>query len=333
MPDATHDPREISGEGRGRLMDFPHGRGSGLPPQNNLPLQLTSFVGRGREVADLETLLAGEARLLTLTGPGGCGKTRLALSAASRLAGGFEDDVWWVELAPLSDPALVPQAVASAIGVREAPGRSPTEALLEQLESRKTLLVLDNCEHLVQCCADLVDTLLRSCPSVRILATSREPLGVAGEVAWLVPSLVVPDPEQRLPVEELGRREAICLFVERARAVASGFELTQVNAPAVTRVCRMLDGMPLAIELAAARVRVLSVEQIASRLDESFDLLTSGQRTALPRQRTLRAAIDWSHDLLGRKERVLFRGLSVFAGGFTLEAAEAVCAGEGSRWG
>ena len=327
MPDATHDPREISGEGRGRLMDFPHGRGSGLPPQNNLPLQLTSFVGRGREVADLETLLAGEARLLTLTGPGGCGKTRLALSAAARLAGGFEDGVWWVELAPLSDPALVPQAVASAIGVREAPGRSPTEALLEQLESRKTLLVLDNCEHLVQCCADLVDTLLRSCPSVRVLATSRETLGIVGERAWLVPSLALPG--QQSSIEEMRQSEAISLFVERAQAVVSTFELTEHNAPAVARVCRMLDGMPLAIELAAARVKVLSVEQISSRLQDSFALLSGGSRTALPRQRTLKAAIDWSYELLSEIERILLGRLSVFAGGWTLEAAEDVGSGGG----
>jgi predicted ATPase len=173
MPDATHEPGEVSGEGRGRLIDFPREREPGLVAQNNLPLQLTSFVGREREVADLEKLLAGDdVRLLTLTGPGGCGKTRLALSAASRQAGGFEDGVWWVELASLSDPALVPQAVASALGVREAPGRSPTKALLEHLVSRKTLLVLDNCEHLVQSCAALADTLVRTCPRVRILATT-----------------------------------------------------------------------------------------------------------------------------------------------------------------
>ena len=325
MPDATHEPREVSGEGR--MMDFPRGRGSGLPPQNNLPLQLTSFIGREREVADLETLLAGEARLLTLTGPGGCGKTRLALSAAARLAGGFEDGLWWVELAPLSDPALVPQAVASAIGVREAPGCSPTEALLEHLESRKTLLVLDNCEHLVQSCADLVDTLLRSCPRVRVLATSRETLGIVGERAWLVPSLALPG--QQSSIEEMRQSEAISLFVERAQAVVSTFEVTEHNAPAVARVCRMLDGMPLVIELAAARVKVLSVEQISSRLQDSFALLSGGSRTALPRQRTLKAAIDWSYELLSEIERILLGRLSVFAGGWTLEAAEDVGSGGG----
>jgi len=311
------------------LIDFPRERGPGLPPQNNLPLQLTSFVGREREVADLEERLAGEARLLTLIGPGGCGKTRLALSAASRLAAGFEDGLWWVDLAPLSDPDLVAQAVAQALGVREAPGRSPTEAVLEHLEGRKTLLVLDNCEHLVEACAALADALLRSCPKVCILATSREALGVGGESAWLVPSLALPEPGQLPPIEKLTRYEAISLFAERANSVASTFELTEANAPAVARVCQMLDGMPLAIELAAARVRVLSVEQISSRLEDSFALLTGGSRTALPRQRTLRAAIDWSYELLSEEERALLGRLSVFAGGFALEAAEEVCGGEG----
>src|SRR5829696_3502634 len=328
MPDATHKPRKVSGEGRGRLIDFPRERGPGLPPQNNLPLQLTSFVGREREVADLEERLAGEARLLTLIGPGGCGKTRLALSAASRLAAGFEDGVWWVDLAPLSDPDLVAQAVAQALGVREAPGRSPTEAVLEHLEGRKTLLVLDNCEHLVEACAALADALLRSCPELRVLATSREALGITGEVAWPVPSLSLPGSQNLPPLKELPHYEAVRLFVERAGAVASAFELTEHNAPAVAQLCCGLDGMPLAIELAAARVRVLSVEQIASRLKDSFGLLTGGSRTSVPRQQTLRATIDWSHELLSENEQVLFRRLSVFAGGFTLEAAEAVCVGE-----
>jgi len=317
---------DTSGSGPGSPVAFPRMRVAERVA-SNLPAELTSFVGRGREVEDLETLLEGEARLVTLTGPGGCGKTRLALSAASRLAGGFEDGVWWVELAPLSDPALVPQAVASAIGVREAPGRSPTEALLEHLESREPLLVLDNCEHLVQCCADLVDTLLRSCPRVRVLATSRETLGIVGERAWLVPSLALPG--QQSSIEEMMQSEAINLFAERARAVVSTFELTEHNAPAVARVCRMLDGMPLAIELAAARVRVLSVGQISSRLQDSFALLSGGSRTALPRQRTLKAAIDWSYELLSENERILLGRLSVFAGGWTLEAAEAVGSGGG----
>jgi non-specific serine/threonine protein kinase len=297
-------------------------------PASNLPLQLTSFVGREREIAEVERLLA-DHRLLTLTGPGGSGKTRVALAVAFEVVECFEDGVWFVELAPLSDPDLVPQAVASVLGVREVPGRPLTETLVEHLGTKGLLLILDNCEHLVEACAALTDTLLRSCPGVRILGTSREALGIGGENAWLVPSLILPDADQTAPAQVLASYEAISLFAERARAVASGFELTEVNAPAVTRVCRMLDGMPLAIELAAARVRVLSVEQISSRLEDSFGLLTGGSRTAMPRHRTLRAAMDWSHDLLSEEERVMLRRLSAFAGGFTLEATESVSEGEG----
>jgi predicted ATPase/DNA-binding CsgD family transcriptional regulator len=295
-------------------------------PTHNLPLELSSFVGREREVAEVKDRLT-DTRLLTLTGPGGCGKTRLAL-VASELAEDFEDGAWWVALASLSDPTLVPQAVASSLGVREVPGRSLTEVLKERLKSEHLLLVLDNCEHLIDACAELVDSLLRACPSLRILATSREALGIAGETSWLVPSLSLPDPGDPPSIEQSARYEAIRLFVERARAVASHFEMTEENALAVARVCERLEGIPLAIELAAARTRVLSVEQIASRLDNSFRLLKSGRRMADPRHRTLRTTIDWSHDLLSDEEQVLFRRLSVFAGGWTLEAAEEVCAGE-----
>jgi non-specific serine/threonine protein kinase len=327
MSDAAQAPREITGKGRGQPVAL-RARGSGRQPENNLPLVLSSFVGREKELAEVERLLAGGTRLLTLTGPGGCGKTRLALEAAREASGGFEDGAWWVGLAPLSEPDLVPRAVASALGVREVPGRSLEEVLVEHLKARSTLLVLDNCEHLIGACAALADALLPSCPSLRILATSREALGIAGERAWLVPSLTLPDDPQRLPpVEELSRYEAVRLFVERAEAV-SGFALTEHNASAVARVCRRLDGIPLAIELAAARAKVLSVEQIADRLDGSFQLLTGGSRVALPRQRTLRATIGWSHELLSEEERALFRRLSVFADGFALGAAEAVCPGE-----
>jgi predicted ATPase/DNA-binding SARP family transcriptional activator len=330
MSEATHPPRETPGKGRGRQIDFPGGgRGSSRRPENNLPLQLTSFVGREREMAEVEGLLVDGTRLLTLSGPGGSGKTRLALAVAADLVDSFEDGVWLVELASLSDPDLVPQAVASTLSMREAQDRPLIETLSNQLRSKRMLLILDNCEHLVEGCAALADALLRACPTLQILATSREALGVSGESAWLVPPLVLPDPGQEPPIEDLARYEAIRLFIERARAAASTFELTEQNAPAVVRLCRRLDGMPLAIELAAARVRVLSVEQISSRLEDSFGLLTGGSRTTIPHQRTLRATIDWSHELLSDEEQVLFRRLSVFAGGFTLEAAEEVCAGEG----
>jgi predicted ATPase/DNA-binding CsgD family transcriptional regulator len=296
-------------------------------PPGNLPLELTSFVGREREVAEVERLITIN-RLLTLTGPGGCGKTRLALAVAFEVVEGFADGVWWVALASLSEPELVPQAVASTLGVREAPGRSLSELLVEHLKTRKLLLVVDNCEHLIDTCAALAGTLLRACPDLRILATSREVLGVAGEVSWPVPSLSLPDPEHRRSTEELARYEAVKLFCERAKAVAPSFELTDKNATAVARVCHRLDGVPLAIELAAARVRVLSVAQISARLDDCFRLLATESRMADPRHQTIRATIDWSFELLSREERVLFRRLSVFAGGFTLETAEAVCAGE-----
>jgi non-specific serine/threonine protein kinase len=305
----------------------PAGRSPELPA-HNLPVALSTFIGRERDITEVKRLLLeDENRLLTLTGSGGCGKTRLALAVAHELVGDFEDGTWWVGLASLSNPTLVPQAVASSLGVREAPDRSLSEVLQEHLRTEDLLLLLDNCEHLIDACAELADTLLRTCPNLKILATSREALSIAGETSWSVPPLSLPDLRDLPPVEPLMRYEALRLFVERARAVASSFELTEQNAPAVARVCQRLDGIPLAIELAAARARVLSAEQIAKRLGESFQLLSTESRMADPRQQTLRATVDWSHDLLSEKEKVLFRRLSVFAGGFTLEAAEAVCAG------
>ena len=277
-----------------------------------LPVQLTGFVGRARELAEIARLLAG-TRLLTLTGAGGSGKTRLALELARAEAEAGREAIW-VELAPVCDPALVGERVAAAAGSREA-GRSP-ETLAEALRDRAALLVLDNCEHLVDACAALVDGLLRSAPGLRILATSREPLGVAGETAWLVPPLAL-------------STDAVQLFVERAQAAYPLFRLTDENAAAVAQICRRLDGLPLALELAAARVRVLPPEQLAARLDDVFRLLGSGSRAALPRHRTLRATIDWSYQLLAEPERVLLERLGVFACGFPLEAAEAVCSGGG----
>jgi non-specific serine/threonine protein kinase len=298
----------------------------------NLPAPVTSFVGREREIEEVERLLT-TTRLLTLTGTGGCGKTRLGLEVAAQASDAFADGVWLVELAALSDPALVPQAVASAVGAREVPGRAPTESLTVYLGDRLLLLVLDNCEHLVAGAAQLADALLRTCPHVRILATSREPLGSAGETTWRVPSLSLPPPvgaasdEPRL--EAVRRSEALQLFIERARAARPEFTPTDHNAPALADICRRLDGIPLAIELAAARVRVFSVEQIAARLDDRFHLLTTGPRTAMPRQQTLQATVDWSYDLLAEPERALLRRLSVFAGGWTFEAADAVAAADG----
>lgn len=327
MSDVSRPPHGTREDGPSRVLAFPNNVRPSGGTANNLPVELTSFVGREREILEVKGLTS-TTRLLTLHGPGGCGKTRLALKVVSDLLEEFEHGAWWVELASLSDPELVAQAVASTLGVREAQDRPLTETLSYHLRSKKMLLVLDNCEHLVGGCAALADALLRACPNLRILATSREALGVVGERAWLVPSLSLPDPKHPPTLENLARYEAIRLFIERARAVVSAFELTEQKAPAVARLCRRLDGMPLAIELAAARMRVLSVEQIYSRLEDSFCLLRGGSRTTMPRQRTLRATIDWSHDLLPREERVLFRRLSVFAGGFTLEAAEVVCAGE-----
>ena len=335
MPDQTnsspHDapPRDPSeGKKTDSLVAFPRVRPQKKrPPDNNLPLELSSFIGREKEVAEGKTMLT-DRRFLTLCGPGGCGKTRLALAVAQDLVEEFEDGVWWVELASLSDPKLVPGAIASALGVREAPDRPLTEVLYEHLKPRKTLLVLDNCEHLVEGCATLADTLLRACPDLVILATSREPLRIAGESSWPVPSLSLPDPQYLPPAGELVRYEAVRLFVERAKAVDAGFGLTERNASAVARLCHKLDGIPLAIELAAARTRVLTVEQILEKLEDPLGLLTTGSRTAAPRHQTLRAALQWSYGLLSEQEQKLLYRLSVFAGGWDLEAAETVGAGE-----
>ncbi len=305
------------------------------PPQS-LPLQLTSFIGREREISEVQQKLAA-SRLVTLTGPGGCGKTRLALEVAARLyaARAFEHGLAWVELAALSDPALLPQAAARVLEVAESLDRPWMETLSAYLQPRHLLLILDNCEHLRSACAELAGKLLLTAPGLKILATSREPLAVPGETAWLTPSLSLPSPQElaRPPAElltYLPQFDAIRLFLERAVSVRSTFALTTRSAAAVAQVCRRLDGIPLAIELAAARVNVLTAEQIAARLEDSFALLTDGSRsTLMPRHQTLRAALDWSHNLLSEAERRLFRRLAVFAGGFALEAAEAICSGDG----
>ncbi len=295
---------------------------------NNLPRQLTSFVGREREIAEVKRLLPTTG-VLMLTGSGGCGKTRLALEVAADLIDTYPDGVWLVELAALAEPDLVLHTLAAALGVREAPGRALLATLIDYLQTRDLLLVLDNCEHLLAACASLVESLARACPRLRVLATSREPLGIPGETVWRVPSLSLPEPGQAPSVDHLLQYEATRLFIERATSGQPGFTPASHNADAVAAVCRRLDGIPLAIELAAARMRVLSVEQIAERLDNRFRLLTGGGRTALPRQQTLRGTLDWSYDLLSQKEQALLRRLSVFAGGWTLEAVEAVCTGDG----
>ncbi len=300
-------------------------------PTSNLPAQLTSFIGRERERDEVLAQL-GQSRLVTLTGTGGAGKTRLALAVAAELLGAYPAGVWLVDLAPLAGAAsddlpVVAQAVTEALGVREEAGTPLVQTLADYLKDRRLLLLLDNCEHLVAACAMLASTLLRACQHVHILATSREGLRITGERCWRVPSLTVPDPKHLPPPELAASYEAVRLFVARARR--PGFALTTQNVRAVTSICARLDGMPLAIELAAARVGSVPVEVIAARLNDRFALLTGGPRDAVPRQRTLRATLDWSHDLLREDERLLLAQLSVFAGGWTLDAAEAVCAGDG----
>lgn len=295
---------------------------------NNLPAPLTSFVGREREIAEVCRLLRG-TRLLTLTGAGGCGKSRLALEATSRVLEDFPDGVWVVELAALSEASFVPRTVAAVLSVPEQTGRVLPDTLTDALRLKSLLLVLDNAEHLLAGCAGLTDILLRGCGRLRIITTSREALGVAGEAIWRVPPLSAPDPAHLPPRDRVMEFEAVRLFSERAAAVRSDFQVTDDNASAVAQVCHRLDGIPLAIELAAARVRALSVDQIAGRLRDRFELLTAGNRTALPHHRTLRAAMDWSYDLLTEREQRLLARLSVFTGGWPLEAAEAVCAGDG----
>lgn len=295
---------------------------------NNLPLQLTSFVGREREVRDIRKVFA-DTRVLTLIGSGGCGKTRLALQVAADLVDEYPDGVWWVELAPVTDHGLVTGAAASALRVKEVSGQPLVDTLVHHLRERRTLVVLDNCEHLVGACASLVDTLVRACPGVNVLATSREPLGVEAETPWRVPSLTLPDEASPPRVEAMTQYEAVRLFIERAVKARPNFIVTNENAPAVAQICHRLDGIPLAIELAAARVRMLTAEQIAEGLQNRFRLLTGGARTAMQRQQTLEASVEWSYNLLSEDEQAVLRRLSVFTGGFTLEATEHVCPGEG----
>jgi predicted ATPase/DNA-binding CsgD family transcriptional regulator/DNA-binding XRE family transcriptional regulator len=301
------------------------------PARHNLPATFTSFVGREQAISDLRRKLGRSQRdpegprLVTLTGTGGCGKTRLALEVAKHSVDSFRDGVRFVDLAPVSDERLLPYTLLAGLGVTESPGTRPVEMLLRLFAHREVLLVLDNCEHLVQGCAELFEALLPATTHLRVLATSRELLRIPGEIAWRVQPLPVPVAQQRLSVDEIERSPAVRLFVDRARAVDGDFELTPENADAVALICEQLDGLPLAIELAAARANVLTVEQMVDRLADRFGWLVPGARTATPRHQTLRACVDWSYDLLSQPERRLLRALSVFAGGWTLETAETVC--------
>ncbi len=303
------------------LSDSPGPASAGELPRSNLPAPVTSFIGRERELVEIKRLLPGK-RLVTLVGVGGIGKTRLALQLASEVLDAYRDGVWLVEFGAIADPTLVPTTVAQVLGVQETSGTSPTQALCSHLKARQILLILDNCEHLVHSCAQLADAILRGAADATIIATSREPLHIAGEQTYLLPTLSLPEPTT--DAETIGSSEAVQLFIERAQSQQSDFCLTAARAPIVAQLCIHLDGIPLALELAAARIRSLSVEQINGRLGDRFRLLTGGSSTAMPRQQTLRATLDWSYGLLPVQERAVLCRLGVFHGTFTLEAASAV---------
>lgn len=292
-------------------------------PAGNLPVDVTSFVGRRREITLTKRLLA-ESRLVTLTGPGGVGKTRLALRVAHNMRRTFRDKVWYVQLEDLEDPALLPEAVIDQLGLGGPSSGDDVEAIVERLKNRELLLVLDNCEHVVQAAADLVDTLIRWCPGIRVLATSTQSLGVAGESTMVVPPLQVPDIEHLPPPEAYEQYASVRLFVDRAKAVVPEFELTEENGPSLMRLCYHLDGNPLAIELAAVRLRSLTPQQIEARLEERYELLSEGHRSAPARQRSLRALIDWSYSLCSEQDKKAWARVSMFSGSFDLAAAEHV---------
>ena len=305
----------------GLQLDFPPLQSLNEIP-NNLPVQLSSFIGREKEVEQIKKRLE-KNRLVTLTGSGGVGKTRLSIQTASELLSKFSNGIWLIELAPITDPALVPPTVCASLDVTPQGNTSALTVLTEYLKPKKTLLVVDNCEHLIDACAKLCGALLHACPNLQIIASSREALGIEGENAYHVPSLSLPNQNDGLHAIE--NSEAVKLFMERATATVPEFEMTEANASVIAQICRRLDGIALAIELAASRLKLLKVEQIAARLDDAFRILTGGSRTALPRQQTLRAMIDWSYNLLSEEEREVLRKLSIFIGGWTLEAAESVC--------
>jgi predicted ATPase/DNA-binding CsgD family transcriptional regulator len=301
--------------------------GAASDVRHNLPLQLTAFVGRADELLEIQGLLLGK-RLLTLTGVAGSGKTRLALEVAGRSLNAYADGVWFVDVTPVSDGQLIPRAVGSALGVRERPRKPVMQTLVDHLNGRRLLLVLDNCEHVIDGCAYLADALLHASPGITLLATSREPLRLGGETTWRVPPMALPDLIAPIDLDALALCDAVRLFSERAQLATPAFHVTAENAPAVARLCHGLDGLPLAIELAAARAGVMSPAQILDRLQDRFGLLTGGSRTGPARHRSLQSALDWSHELLSDGERKLFRRLSVFAGSFSLESIEAICSGD-----
>jgi predicted ATPase/class 3 adenylate cyclase/DNA-binding CsgD family transcriptional regulator len=304
--------------------EFPPLRSLDARP-HNLPVQRTAFIGREREMAEVAAILADE-RMVTLTGSGGCGKTRLALQVGAEALDAFADGVWFADLAAVTDPATVPTSLTQVFSLREGPAMSATDALIAYLGGRRAMIILDNCEHLLEAAAVVADAMLGGCPGVVLLATSRQPLGIEGELTWRVPSLPCPGDDGPAGIEGVSASEAAQLFADRARRARPGFALSERNADAVAEICRRLDGIPLAIELAAARARVFTPAQIASGLSQRFALLTGAARTALPRQQTLEASVDWSHNLLTDIERLVFRRLAVFAGSFTFEAAQEVCA-------
>ncbi|MBV9057364.1 MAG: adenylate/guanylate cyclase domain-containing protein [Candidatus Eremiobacteraeota bacterium] len=306
--------------------DFPPLRSLDVLP-NNLPLQLNSFVGRDDDVREITTMLS-DHRLVTLVGAGGAGKSRCAIQVGAALLGSYADGVWLIELAPIADGSMVAGSIAQALNVRESTKMALTDTLVAHLKSRRLLLVLDNCEHVIDSARTVVAAILRACSAVRVLATSREALNLGGERVFRLPSLAVPPPREAVPAQAARSYGAVALFVDRASATDGCFKLDDGNAPFVIEISRRLDGIPLAIELAAARIKVLSPRQLAQKLDERFRVLTGGDRSALPRHQTMRALIDWSYDLLSDQERSLFRKLAIFAGGFTLESAAAVCGGD-----
>ncbi len=297
-----------------------------------LPVRLTPLVGRERELDDIVQALHG-SRLITLTGPGGTGKTRLALGAARTAEASFPAGACWVALAQIEDPAIVGQAVATQLGVPDTPGQDPTEAVAKHVADHRLLVVLDNCEHLADAAASLAEFLLAACPALVVLATSREALGVEGELSWQVPPLSLPQGGSAPTAAALVASDAVKLFEQRAQLVRPSFRVTDENAPAVLTICQRLDGLPLAIELAAARMRILSSTQLAERMDDIFAVLVGGARSAPPRHQALRATLDWSYDLLEADERATFRRLATFSGGFTLQAAERIAAGGDIRPG